>query len=141
VGPERSRRQGAGIDAERAVADSRNRHGGEPATETAGARNASAAPITEAGEVPAATAEPNEARARRLHRRDRQCGCGSAFRPTAGWELYDAGGRICFDVGAANSVRSFTAAAPVRVFLGNADGVARGERQAVVVPRGCGGEM
>ena len=39
-------------------------------------------------------------------------------------ELYDAGGRrIYFDMGPANSVRSFTAAAPVRVFLGNADGV------------------
>jgi hypothetical protein len=39
-------------------------------------------------------------------------------------ELYDAGGqRIFFDLGPANSVRSFTAAAPVRVFLGNAAGV------------------
>lgn len=39
-------------------------------------------------------------------------------------ELYDAGGqRFFFDLGAANSVRSFTALAPVRVYLGNADGV------------------
>ncbi len=39
-------------------------------------------------------------------------------------ELYDAGGqRIFFDLGPANSVRSFTAAAPLRVLLGYADGV------------------
>lgn len=39
-------------------------------------------------------------------------------------ELYDADGqRIFFDLGPANSVRSFTAKAPVRVFLGNAEGV------------------
>lgn len=39
-------------------------------------------------------------------------------------ELYDAGGqRIFFDLGPANSVRSFSTTAPVRVFLGNAEGV------------------
>ena len=39
-------------------------------------------------------------------------------------ELYDADGRrFYFDLGPANSVRSFSATAPVRVFLGNADGV------------------
>ncbi len=39
-------------------------------------------------------------------------------------ELYDAGGqRVFFDLGAANSVRSFRVLAPLRVFLGFADGV------------------
>ena len=39
-------------------------------------------------------------------------------------ELYDAGGqRVFFDVGYANSVRSVTAAAPLKVFLGFTDGV------------------
>lgn len=39
-------------------------------------------------------------------------------------ELYDADGRrLYFDLGPANSVRSFSATAPVRVLLGNADGV------------------
>ncbi len=39
-------------------------------------------------------------------------------------ELYDAGGqRVFFGLGSANSVRSFTAAAPLRVLLGYADGV------------------
>jgi cytoskeleton protein RodZ len=39
-------------------------------------------------------------------------------------ELYDAGGqRVFFDLGSANSVRNVTAVAPVKVFLGYADGV------------------
>jgi cytoskeleton protein RodZ len=39
-------------------------------------------------------------------------------------ELHDASGqRIFFDLGPANSVRSFSTMAPVRVFLGNAEGV------------------
>src|SRR5262245_22177438 len=39
-------------------------------------------------------------------------------------ELYDASGqRVFFDLGSANSVRSLTAAAPLKVFLGFADGV------------------
>jgi hypothetical protein len=39
-------------------------------------------------------------------------------------ELYDANGRrVFFDMGAANSARSFTVVPPVRVFLGYADGV------------------
>jgi cytoskeleton protein RodZ len=39
-------------------------------------------------------------------------------------ELYDAGGqRVFYDLGSANSVRSLTAAAPLRVFLGYTDGV------------------
>jgi len=39
-------------------------------------------------------------------------------------ELYDAAGqRIFFDLGPANSVRSFSTTAPIRVFLGNAEGV------------------
>jgi cytoskeleton protein RodZ len=51
-------------------------------------------------------------------------------------ELYDASGRrVYFDIGPANSVRSFTAAAPVRVFLGNADGVQlEMNGQAIAVP-------
>jgi hypothetical protein len=39
-------------------------------------------------------------------------------------ELYDASGqRVFFDLGSANSVRHLTAAAPLKVFLGFADGV------------------
>ena len=39
-------------------------------------------------------------------------------------ELYDAGGqRVFFDLGSANSVRNVTAVAPLKVFLGYADGV------------------
>jgi cytoskeleton protein RodZ len=51
-------------------------------------------------------------------------------------ELYDASGRrFYFDLGPANSVRSFTAAAPVRVYLGNADGVQiELNGQAIAVP-------
>ena len=40
-------------------------------------------------------------------------------------EVYDSGGaRLFYDVGAANSVRTFKGAAPLRVVLGNAPGVA-----------------
>jgi cytoskeleton protein RodZ len=51
-------------------------------------------------------------------------------------ELYDAGGqRVFFDLGSANSARSLTAAAPLRVFFGYADGVQLElNGQPVVVP-------
>jgi cytoskeleton protein RodZ len=51
-------------------------------------------------------------------------------------ELYDASGqRVFYDLGSANSVRSLTAAAPLRVFLGFADGVQLElNGQPVVVP-------
>lgn len=51
-------------------------------------------------------------------------------------ELYDADGRrFYFDLGPANSVRSFSATAPVRVFLGNAAGVQMElNGQAVALP-------
>ena len=51
-------------------------------------------------------------------------------------ELYDAGGRrVFFDLGSANSVRNLTATAPLRVFLGYADGVQLElDGQPVVLP-------
>jgi cytoskeleton protein RodZ len=51
-------------------------------------------------------------------------------------ELYDAGGRrVFFDLGSANSVRRLTAAAPLQVFFGYADGVQLElNGQPVVVP-------
>jgi cytoskeleton protein RodZ len=108
----------------------------ELAAPSAGGLDVPPAPVAKAPEMPAAPATQSERLGAAAAAAGTPVRLRLSFSADSWVELYDAGGRrLYFDVGAANSVRSFTAAAPVRVFLGNADGVqleVNGE--AVAVP-------
>lgn len=91
---------------------------------------APAAPATEDGVTSAAPAVLPPAEPTRPESAAESASAGTPVRlrlsfSADSWvELHDASGRrIFFDLGPANSVRSFSTTAPVRVFLGNAEGV------------------
>jgi cytoskeleton protein RodZ len=76
-------------------------------------------PATDAAPVPAAAEQVTEPAVQGTPVR-----LQLSFSADSWVELYDASGqRVFFDLGSANSVRSLTAAAPLKVFFGFADGV------------------